>query len=521
MKRCEEVQNVLAVYLDGEITPAERALIQDHLSRCEGCREELASLADTRTVIKQALHTSASHANPPPHAWSQLQARLVQEQAIRQPYRAKFRRIPAIFTQPLSGANTMFKSAILTSLTIIVVVAIAINTLPQHATPSVSAQDILDRAYATRQTAQQIEGIHHTQTEIYYNNAAMGISPAAFEGLSESTSLIENYLDYETGTFRSVITDKDTGMLLNVSAYDGAYLYSSMAVEEAQPPDVFTIYRMPQAPEVMRQWGVAPGSPESIDAERAFEAMRNDPNTELLGQENWLDGRTVYVLRTSGVMTKVQPDSGEGFTIMVFDAETYRLLENRATLVQDGQEVLVSYERFWVDEVLPTGTPVVWDLSDLANVVFEDDLEGELANLILPTPVSLDDLLTLTPSVYVLHTVPDGFVMEISVSTPQDEPLYYMIAYHDAEGNHLVLQSAEGAEKMLEEIEEMEETYTTTSGLVLHLIREGSPPGSDTDYTMAYVQAPNAVSFLLSSNLPYEQVKTLAEDLILASASTP
>lgn len=513
--RCNEVQNVLVGYLDGEITPAERALIQEHISRCDECQAQLAALAATQNNVKRALHYRADLGTPSSNAWSQLQVRLAQES--RQQTGSCARRIPIpslVWLHQLSGGITMYKSVFLAVLVVIVAAAIAIGYLPHNTTSPVSAQDILDRAYVRHQTAQQPHGIHHTQTEVYYNYAVMGKA-----GIStENTSLIESYLDYQTNWFRSVITDKDTGTLMSVSAYDGTYLYSTVAVEEQLPSDHVTIYRMPQSPDVMSQWGVAPGTIEVIDAERMFEAMRNDPNTELLGQESWLDGRTVYVLRTSGIASRVQPGSDADFTTMYFDAETYRLLENRVTVELDGQEVIVSYNRFLVDEVLPADTMVVWDLSDLENVVFEDDLDGELANLTLPEPVSLDELLALTPSVYVLQTMPDGFVVEISVSVSQDEPLYYMIAYHDQDGNHLVLQADAGAEKVLEQAEE---TYTTASGLVLHFVRESSVPGSDREYTTALVEAPDGISFLLSSNLPHEQVLALAEDLILASAATP
>lgn len=512
---CQEVQNALVVYLDGEITPAERVLIQEHLSRCEDCQRQLSALAITRNTVKQALHNQAAHATPPPYAWSQLQARLAQ--APRQRAR-RISAVPASWVHQLTGGITMYKSVGLTALAVIVTAALIIGYWPHHATPPVSAQDILDRAYAARHTTQQNQGIHHTRTETYYNYAVAGAAREVSQAPAETTSMIESYLDTQTHKFRSVITDQNTEELVSVSAYDGVYLYSSLAVEEKQPGAPFTVYRTPQTPAVMNQWGVAPGTPEVIDAERAFEAMRNNPETELLGQETWLDGRAVYVLRTPGAVIKGQPETAEGFTTMYFDVETYRLLESRRTSIQEGEEILAGYERFWVDETLPAGTPVVWDLSDLEGVVFKDDPDGTLANLILPEPLTLDELLALTPSVYVLNTIPDGFVMEISASSSEEEGLYYLIAYHDPDGHHLVLQSAVGSEKM---IGMAQETYTTASGLILHLVREVAPPGSDVEYTMAFVQAPGGISFLLNSNLPQDQVKALAEDLVLASAAAP
>jgi len=41
---CEELSEELSAYLDGELSPEERAALETHLERCPRCREELASL---------------------------------------------------------------------------------------------------------------------------------------------------------------------------------------------------------------------------------------------------------------------------------------------------------------------------------------------------------------------------------------------------------------------------------------------------------------------------------------------
>ncbi len=42
---CREIRHALGVYVLGAIDPAERALVDDHLATCLGCREEVAGLA--------------------------------------------------------------------------------------------------------------------------------------------------------------------------------------------------------------------------------------------------------------------------------------------------------------------------------------------------------------------------------------------------------------------------------------------------------------------------------------------
>ena len=58
---------------------------------------------------------------------------------------------------------------------------------------------------------------------------------------------------------------------------------------------------------------------------------------------------------------------------LYFDAETYALVESRETIQRNGEEILVGYHREMVSEVLPAGTPVVWDFSDLEGVTVVDE----------------------------------------------------------------------------------------------------------------------------------------------------
>jgi len=61
---CEQVQALLAAYLDGEVTPFERALILAHLSGCTDCQQELDLLSTARNQVRSALQRRASQAAP-------------------------------------------------------------------------------------------------------------------------------------------------------------------------------------------------------------------------------------------------------------------------------------------------------------------------------------------------------------------------------------------------------------------------------------------------------------------------
>ena len=77
--RCQEVNKLLVAYLDDEVSPSERALIQAHLAGCAICQEELAALAALQSRVSQSLEVRAAQAAPSPQTWSRLQARLAGE----------------------------------------------------------------------------------------------------------------------------------------------------------------------------------------------------------------------------------------------------------------------------------------------------------------------------------------------------------------------------------------------------------------------------------------------------------
>lgn len=76
---CQEVNELFGAYLDGEITPSERMLIQSHLAGCDVCREKLAALPAAHSRVSRSLRVQAAWAAPSAQAWSCLQARLARE----------------------------------------------------------------------------------------------------------------------------------------------------------------------------------------------------------------------------------------------------------------------------------------------------------------------------------------------------------------------------------------------------------------------------------------------------------
>jgi Putative zinc-finger len=53
MAGCREIKQALGVYVLGAIDPAERARVDEHLSSCRECREELANLAGLPAMLRK------------------------------------------------------------------------------------------------------------------------------------------------------------------------------------------------------------------------------------------------------------------------------------------------------------------------------------------------------------------------------------------------------------------------------------------------------------------------------------
>jgi type II secretory pathway pseudopilin PulG len=363
---CGQVQSLLLAYLDGEVTPSERALILAHLSGCTVCQQELNLLSTARSQVRSTLQRRASQAVPSREAWSRLEARLTEAAQPSSRFTAWFsRKAPGaghVFNQTFGGV-TMQKRWILSSVVGVAVVLVLAALLVQTATPA-SARQILDRAYAAQTQAALTEGIEHIRNEIFSNLEAKS------DGQGMDT-IVESYSDPVSGNFRVVITDKETGKVLQVYAFDGSNAYTSDSMKGGQQSDVtLTVYRSPQNRPSLLGTKFASGNNRKLnaaldaEAKNMFDKMRQDPHVELVGQETWDNGHSVYVLRSQQeikLLVENQITHPMGLVTVYFDVDTYQLLGDRVSMERDGKEVLISRQQILLDEILPAESNIAWD----------------------------------------------------------------------------------------------------------------------------------------------------------------
>ena len=421
-------------------------------------------------------------------------------------------------SKTLSQSKELFmnKRFVLSALAAIVVLSI-VAVLMANSVTAVSAKEILDRAYQAQTQAATTQGIEHIRTEIYSN----------LETLPEEQGLdttVDKYLDPQSDTFRQVVIDNQTGRVIDVYAYDGSNAYSSESTKGVQQSAApLTIYRTPQNPPSTAIGTLGNGN-SGIDTKTLFDKMRSDPQVQLAGEQTWEDtctapnavrrkcGRTVYVLRSEQpirVIVANEAQSPTGIVDVYFDVDTYELVGNRITIQKDGKEVLISLQRILVDETLPAGSSIAWDLSDLQGVNIVDDTKGEHR---LPEVISPKDLAAKTKSAYVLETIPEGFSLELSAlpERPANRPFFYEAIYTNQVGDYFIIRAFD--DKKLEDTSWADETYTTASGLVLYFVNQ---PSIDPKFTGGLMQAPDGNTYAIDSTLPRDQVKALIEELVL------
>ncbi len=105
---CREVLPRINAYLDEEVSPSEKKLIQSHLASCQGCQQELETLNQLQITLRQQLKARAAQAAPSPQAWSLLQASLPADLPVK-PIQRKMR-LP--FSLPRFGNLTFQKAAL-------------------------------------------------------------------------------------------------------------------------------------------------------------------------------------------------------------------------------------------------------------------------------------------------------------------------------------------------------------------------------------------------------------------------
>jgi len=68
----KEANELLAAYLDNEVTAAQRRQIEAHLAGCRQCQQELTALKKAQDAVRQAFRSKAAEVDPPDRAWTQL-----------------------------------------------------------------------------------------------------------------------------------------------------------------------------------------------------------------------------------------------------------------------------------------------------------------------------------------------------------------------------------------------------------------------------------------------------------------
>ncbi len=511
--KCEDVGALLPAYLDNELTGAERATVKAHLTECLECKQELAAVETAQKQLRVLLKRQATQAVPPGDAWSLLEARLVSKAHLAPSWlgtrlsrlAADANRASAILQEGVFVRNRRLAAVV-----VVLGLALVMMWMLRTAAP-VSAQEILTRSAVAQQSAAAAKGIRHTRTELYQNPEVL--RPFKPNAASEGTNIREDYFDAATGRQRSVITDKTTGHVTYVSGYDGTYIFSSELGNREPATGALVIYRTPQSP------GAPDLDPKRIiaskdDLQQAFAQARQDPNAQVIGQETWSDGRTVYILQTNQHETTAprpnQPTlEAEITTRLYFDIKTWELVGQQASLLQDGKPVIFSSSQELSYEILPAAAQVAWDLSDLQGVTIADNPEPAADQL--PVVVSVQEVTRRTNAAYMLRAVPDGFTMRITAPPhPQpDAEQIYMVEYRNASGNFFLIQG--GIETPESVLVQAQQIYTTKTGFKVYVERTGPENSLD---QVATVRAPNGATFLVSSKLPRGQMKEWLEDLV-------
>ncbi len=409
----------------------------------------------------------------------------------------------------------MNKRFTFTALAVVLVLSIVAVFVANNVT-TVSAKEVLDRAYQAQNQTVTNQGIEHIRSEIYNDIEAKG------QGMD---TIVESYSDPVNGNFRVVTTDKETGKVLQVNAFDGPNVYSSDNMPDGQPSeDPLTVYHNVQdATSLMKQKFVGVmnrklNPAQDDESKFMFEKMRSDPQVELIGQETWDNGYTVHVLRSEQeikLMVNDEITHPMGLVTFYFDVDTYQLLGSRVTMDKDGKEVLISSQKTLLDEILPADSNIAWNLSDLQGINIMEDPNGEhsLPVKISSNAISVQDLAAKTDSAYLLKAVPDGFSLEVGVlpDQPADQQFFYEARYTNQAGEYFLIRALG---KPVEDIKE-DETYTTASGLVLHFLAQpGDTPRGGTS-PMVLIEAPNGKTYAIESALPRDTIKSFAEDLEL------
>jgi anti-sigma factor RsiW len=79
-KECDQIQEWLSAWIDGELPPAKSAEVRLHLQSCAICMEQRARLEKLDAVLKRALETQAADAAFAPF-WAGVRERIARERS--------------------------------------------------------------------------------------------------------------------------------------------------------------------------------------------------------------------------------------------------------------------------------------------------------------------------------------------------------------------------------------------------------------------------------------------------------
>jgi hypothetical protein len=504
---CRDVRPLLTRYVDGEADNYEQTLIEHHLGECPACAAEVAQLRLTRQRVQREIKSWAASALPPAAARERLLAKLAAEKGNPVQPALPITRPTNRWSTRFRGGTNMIRRFALTGLVTAVMAAALLLTFKN--TPTVSAQEILNRAQAA-QTTTEVQGILHVETETYRNYALLRKGPST----NEVRALIESYRDYQTGKQRQSLIDYKTGDVGEASGYDGEAIYTARPGEGADGKLI--IYRSTRI-EGMKEEIDSRSNDMPVNDQQAFEDMQKDPNVQLVGEQAWTtgDNRQVYVLRSKlTVDAQMLPSpTAEVYSVIFFDAQTYRMVESQTTVQQNGKESIAGYTRQLIYEVLPSDAKVLWDLSDLKNAVLVDDPNSDHVDL-LPEAITQAELVKRFKSPYMLKTVPDGFTLKITAPPKvRANDDFFLIDYRNTDNSYFLIQASGGQDS---HDDRKANTYTTASGLIIHLLQERDTSNRD-NVTSAGVDLPDGSHLMIASNLPSDQVKTWIENLVPAT----
>lgn len=384
------------------------------------------------------------------------------------------------------------------------VLAVAVLFLATNAN-TVSAQQILERASAAQSAVGTGTGIWHNQIRIFDN-------PQAIVG-GGTTTVVDSYLDVATGLNRYVTTD-DSGKVIEVSANDGKFDYYSHI---DQPGDPLPVFRSAADPNNVK----GGGRPVDADAlaKNLFESFRSNPRVEVQGQVTRPDGRKAYVLvnhnyQTENVNGQTQ-QTLTGATTMIFDVQTYALLETETTLRKDNQDVTISKAEFLVDELLPTTSTVAWNLSDLPGITIVDEAaEPDTTTAQAdPQPITVADV-SKHAGVYLLGEVPAGFTLAVvaAPNQPTDQPYAYEATYSGPNDQSFDIMAVGTLDDGFVDQNFYDGSYKATNGLMVHY-----SPSSDADSTSAMLTSPDGkLNYLIGGTFTREEVQKMVEGMVLA-----